>query len=559
MITDYANSVPDPPGLGIKMLPAAGVGIWSLLCVAYAHGTTGWKPGILPVVVLVMSLVAGYVCVDEKGPGRFLAVVVTAGGLAGIMLLALIVEWDWSLLLATLAGMVLATIAWVPALMDLDERRMERATTLRVEELRTLRAAGQPLPVEDTGYPITTALAAALPATVGATVSLYQPMPDGSWAALVALPPGTVTPGKLMTPQVHAMVEANLQVPSGWQLEVAEGRTAHEVAYAFRPRPVLEAPTRHPALDVAEQDLWAPLPLGVDQQQDPGKVLLEPWRTKTPSILLAGQMGAGKSTMLHGWVGHLGRNGHPLFLVDPKRAEFTRYKGTAVGVAFEIEEAIQLLEEYFRRMKNVYTVLAEAGHDNVLDFHEDNPAGQMPVLGALVIDEFEEFTNYGDDGPRKRFNELLKNIASQCRAAGGLIIMATQNPDGRLWPTFIRHKMSLRIALRCSEGPMVETILGRGMVDSCPAHRIDPSEVGTGFVVGSHITTPTKLRGWPLSRHERDSLVESIKQIQPDEVAVDLRPEEVARRMRGEGASLREIEARTGISRSTLWRKEKEA
>ena len=141
-------------------------------------------------------------------------------------------------------------------------------------------------------------------------------------------------------------------------------------------------------------------------------------------------------------------------------------------------------------------------------------------LHVLVIDELAFYLRGGKKETRERFTELLRDLVSRGRAAGIIVVAATQKPSHEIVPTWIRDLFSFRLALRCTSSDASDTILGQGWAhQGFSAATIDPTLRGVGYLLAEG-GTPTlahdavsERRGhgriWPIghsncgARHER--------------------------------------------------------
>ena len=77
-------------------------------------------------------------------------------------------------------------------------------------------------------------------------------------------------------------------------------------------------------------------------------------------------------------------------------------------------------------------------------------ATDLEGLHVLVIDELAFYLGGQDRKQRLEITELLRDLVSRGRAAGIIVIAATQKPSNEIIPTFVRDLFSFRMALRCT-------------------------------------------------------------------------------------------------------------
>jgi S-DNA-T family DNA segregation ATPase FtsK/SpoIIIE len=105
-------------------------------------------------------------------------------------------------------------------------------------------------------------------------------------------------------------------------------------------------------------------------------------------------------------------------------------------------------------------------------------------LHVVVIDELAFYLRGGKKETRDRFSEALRDLVSRGRAAGFIVVAATQKPSHDIVPTWIRDLFSYRIAMRCTSSDASDTILGQGWASrGYSAASIDSGLRGVGYVL----------------------------------------------------------------------------
>jgi S-DNA-T family DNA segregation ATPase FtsK/SpoIIIE len=90
----------------------------------------------------------------------------------------------------------------------------------------------------------------------------------------------------------------------------------------------------------------------------------------------------------------------------------------------------------------------------------------------------------GDKALRDRFADLLRDLVSRGRAAGVIVVAATQKPSHEIVPTFIRDLFAYRLAFRSTSPEASDTILGQGWASQgYTASTIDPQQRGVGYLI----------------------------------------------------------------------------
>lgn len=102
-------------------------------------------------------------------------------------------------------------------------------------------------------------------------------------------------------------------------------------------------------------------------------------------------------------------------------------------------------------------------------------------LHVLVIDELARLTAYADADVKKAATPLLSSILATGRAVGVLVVAFVQDPRKEAIP--MRGLFTQTVALRLRSREEVVMVLGDGMAELAPAHRILPSCPGTAWLV----------------------------------------------------------------------------
>ena len=229
--------------------------------------------------------------------------------------------------------------------------------------------------------------------------------------------------------------------------------------------------------------LWGGLPLGYDE--DDALVILE---LAGHHLLLGGEPGAGKSNALSLVVAAAALDpATELWCFDGKLVELAAWRRSARRfVGADIEEATAVLGELQAEMEERYPLLLERGLRKI---DRDTGCG----LIVVVIDELALYTQ-GKGKPRDEFVELLRDIVARGRAAGIVVVAATQKPASDIVPTSIRDLFGCRLALRCSTRDASDTVLGAGWAtEGYSASDIDPAHRGVGYLLAEG-ALPTRMR-----------------------------------------------------------------
>ena len=204
---------------------------------------------------------------------------------------------------------------------------------------------------------------------------------------------------------------------------------------------------------------------------------------KMPHLLVAGATRTGKSVTIQNLLISLLYKNSPhdlkLIILDPKRVEFTAYKGLPhlyAPIVIDPKGAIKALNWLVQEMERRYEILAEFGVPNLEDYNNkifypeiraalkkqkgeyiEGVPPKMPWI-VVVFDEFNDFML----SHNKEITPLITSLTQKGRAAGIHLILATQRPDVKVITGTIKANIPARIALKTTSGMDSRTILDMG-------------------------------------------------------------------------------------------------
>ena len=229
-----------------------------------------------------------------------------------------------------------------------------------------------------------------------------------------------------------------------------------------------------PLLKVASCSLWDPVSLGVSEDGSLVSISLF-----EHNLLIGGEPGAGKSVALSSIVaaGALDPSVH-LVLLDGKEVELSLWLDVAGQfVGRSQADAVRVLEEVRVEMDERYRELRLSRKRKIERLGTDG-------LILVVIDELALYLRGGEKLLRDQFADLLRDLIARGRAAGVIVVAATQKPSHDIVPTSIRDLFSYRLALRCTSPEASDTILGQGWASQgFSASTIDPQKRGVGYLL----------------------------------------------------------------------------
>jgi DNA segregation ATPase FtsK/SpoIIIE-like protein len=253
-----------------------------------------------------------------------------------------------------------------------------------------------------------------------------------------------------------------------------------------------------PLTRLQETSLWEPVFFGVGQDGLAVQIGLP-----EHNLLIGGEPGSGKSVALSTIIAAAALDSSVgLTLLDGKQVELAAWADVADRfVGADQDEAVAALEGLRQIMDFRYQVLATTRQRKIT-------RGQSEGLHLLVVDELAFYLRGGKKETRDRFAELLRDLVSRGRAAGIIVVAATQKPSHEVVPTWIRDLFSFRLAMRCTSTDASDTILGQGWAQQgFSASTIDPSTRGIGYLLAEG-GVPVLIMTPYLSDEEIDSLAD---------------------------------------------------
>lgn len=219
--------------------------------------------------------------------------------------------------------------------------------------------------------------------------------------------------------------------------------------------------------------------------------------------LTVGCSGAGKGSVFWGIAGGLGpaikAGTVRLFAVDLKY-------GIEVSVGSTLFSGIATTEaQAARLLTKLEELLDSRGRRMAGRARSHTPTTAEPLV-VLLIDELAGLTAYMTDAAlRKQVAGSLSRILTKGRAVGIVVAAFMQDPRKEILP--MRGLFTQTVALRLRSRDEVAMVLGDGLADAAPAHRINPNQPGTGYVIAEDGST-MRVRAdfWT------DSLIRSVAQ-----------------------------------------------
>jgi DNA segregation ATPase FtsK/SpoIIIE, S-DNA-T family len=198
------------------------------------------------------------------------------------------------------------------------------------------------------------------------------------------------------------------------------------------------------------------------------------------NMLLGGEPGGGKSSGLNLITAHAALSHDcKLILVDGKQVELGLWRACAdMFIGPSITDAIAAFTKFQQIMNDRYDTLLAAGRRKIT-----RDSGECIYL--VVIDEYAYFSaTVGTKPQREQFAALTRDLVARGRAAGVIIVLATQRPSHQVIDPSMRDLFGYRWAFRCTTDSSSDTVLGQGWAtEGYTAASIDPLARGVGWLL----------------------------------------------------------------------------
>jgi len=236
---------------------------------------------------------------------------------------------------------------------------------------------------------------------------------------------------------------------------------------------------------------------------------------KAPHFLVAGMTGSGKSAWVNRLIAQLITNHDDsevaLLLVDPKRVEFSRYKGVPHVINKPIYELGMIRNAFgwvVSEMHTRFTQMEKWKHNDIEDHNEWARAAQVQTWSRIVV-VVDELANLILQD--KKLEEPIVTLASMGRAAGIHLVLATQRPSADVVTGLIRANIPTRVCL-----PVITKMDSRIVLDSGGAEQlVQPGDILARL---PGIRKLVRLKGSYMNDAELDSAAEYAKVMGSKEV-----------------------------------------
>jgi S-DNA-T family DNA segregation ATPase FtsK/SpoIIIE len=221
--------------------------------------------------------------------------------------------------------------------------------------------------------------------------------------------------------------------------------------------------------------IFDPVHLGVDEFGEQVHVNLA-----ERNMLIGGEPGGGKSSAINLIVAHGALSADcKLVLADGKQVELGPWRHCAdMFVGPSLPDAIAAFTQFQQIMNRRYEKLLATGRRKIT-------RGDGEDVYLVVIDEYAYYSaTVGKKTEREEFAALARDLVARGRAAGVILILATQRPSHQIIDPSMRDLFSYRLAFRCTTDSSSDVILGHGWAgQNYTAATIDPLARGVGWLL----------------------------------------------------------------------------
>ncbi|MBT0793166.1 DNA translocase FtsK [Bacillus cereus] len=190
------------------------------------------------------------------------------------------------------------------------------------------------------------------------------------------------------------------------------------------------------------------LPVVVGRDQFGNMIVYDMVNSNTPHLLIAGETGSGKSSMVRVVLSTLIQYMSPdklhLYLGDLKNSEFhflRRVKHVKEVCMEEIEMKI-MLQKVWKEIRERRKLMEEYEVDHIDEYNKLNPDNQKPYI-LLAIDEVAMLQD------EKECMSTIEKISAVGRALGVFLMLSMQRPDAKVLDGKLKLNMTVRMGFKC--------------------------------------------------------------------------------------------------------------
>ncbi|MDA1871896.1 FtsK/SpoIIIE domain-containing protein [Bacillus thuringiensis] len=190
------------------------------------------------------------------------------------------------------------------------------------------------------------------------------------------------------------------------------------------------------------------LPVVVGRDQFDNMIVYDMVEANTPHLLVAGETGSGKSSMVRVILSTLIQYMSPdklhLYLGDLKNSEFhflRRVKHVKEVCMEEIEMKI-MLQKVWKEIRERRKLMEKYEVDHIDEYNKVNTDNQKPYI-LLAIDEVAMLQD------EKECMANIEKISAVGRALGVFLILSMQRPDAKVLDGKLKLNMTVRMGFKC--------------------------------------------------------------------------------------------------------------
>ncbi|EJQ99007.1 hypothetical protein II5_05749 [Bacillus cereus MSX-A1] len=199
---------------------------------------------------------------------------------------------------------------------------------------------------------------------------------------------------------------------------------------------------------------WQPLlkehrlPVVVGRDQFGNMITYDLVDSNTPHLLIAGETGSGKSSMvrvvLTTLVQHMSSDKLHLYLGDLKNSEFhfLRRVKHVKEVCMEEIEMKMVLQKVWKQIRERRKLMEEYEVDHIDEYNKLNSDNQKPYI-ILAIDEVAMLQD------EKECMSIVEKISAVGRALGVFLMLSMQRPDAKVLDGKLKLNMTVRMGFKC--------------------------------------------------------------------------------------------------------------
>lgn len=170
----------------------------------------------------------------------------------------------------------------------------------------------------------------------------------------------------------------------------------------------------------------------------------------TPHLLIAGETGSGKSSMvrvvLSTLIHYMSPDKLHLYLGDLKNSEFhfLRRVQHVKQLCMEEVEMDIMIQKVWKEIRERRKIMEEYEVDHIDEYNRLSPGNQKPYI-LIGIDEVAMLQN------QKDCMNTIEKIAAVGRSLGVFLLLSMQRPDAKVLDGKLKLNMTVRAGFKCAD------------------------------------------------------------------------------------------------------------